>query len=120
MLILSVLIFFVLYLVVDFLLKKLDSEKESEKKWVKYLSKIMNKFPRWIFIVIEIYIAISFLTFSDEIKFILKAVFLFVVTVFLIKIAIKCIDFSLEKFFRKDKTAKKSVETIVTVLVWAL
>ena len=122
MLILSVLIFFVLYLVVDFLLKKLDSldKEESEKKWVKFLSKIMNKFPRWIFIVIEIYIAISFLTFSDEIKFILKAVFLFVVTVFLIKIAIKCIDFSLEKFFRKDKTAKKSVETIVTVLVWAL
>jgi hypothetical protein len=30
------------------------------------------------------------------------------------------VDFSLEKFFRKDKTAKKSVETIVTVIVWAL
>ena len=52
--ILSVLIFVVLYLFVDLLLKKLDAEKESEKKWVQFLSKIMNKFPRWIFIVIEI------------------------------------------------------------------
>ena len=72
MIILSILIFVVLYLVVDLLLKKLDSEKESEKKWIQFLSKIMNKFPRWIFIVIEIYIAISFLTFSPKIDLILK------------------------------------------------
>lgn len=122
MIILSILVFVVLYFVVDLLLKKLDSldKEESEKKWIKYLSKVMNKFPKRIFIVIEIYIAISFLSFPDNIRLILKAIFLFVVTIFVIKIAIKCIDFSLEKFFRKDKTAKKSVETIVTVLVWAL
>ena len=122
MIIFSILIFVVLYLIVDLLLKKLDSldKEESEKKWVKFLSKIMNKFPRWIFIVIEIYIAISFLTFPDNIRAIIKAAFLFVLTIFAIKIIIKCIDFSLEKFFRKDKTAQKSVETIVTVIVWAL
>ena len=122
MIILSILIFVVLYFVIDLLLKKLDSldKEESEKKWVKFLSKIMNKFPRWIFIVIEVYIAISFLTFPDNIRAIIKAAFLFVLTIFAIKIIIKCVDFSLEKFFRKDKTAKKSVETIVTVLVRAL
>lgn len=122
MIILSILVFVVLYFVVDLLLKKLDSldKEESEKKWIKYLSKVMNKFPKRIFIVIEIYIAISFLSFPDNIRLILKAIFLFVVTIFVIKIAIKCIDFSLEKFFRKDKTAKKSVETIVTVVVRAL
>ena len=80
----------------------------------------MNKFPRWIFIVFEIYIAISFLTFPPKIALILKSIFLFVVTIFAIKIIIKCVDFSLEKFFRKDKTAKKSIETIVTILVRAL
>jgi len=116
----SILIFLVLYLIVDFLLKKLDSEKESDKKWIQYLSKIMNKFPKWLFVAIEIYIALSFLTFSEKVSLVLKAIFLFIITIFVIKIAIKCIDFSLEKFFRKDKTAKKSVETIVTVVVRAL
>ena len=120
--IISILIFILLYFIIDFLLKKLDSfnEKESDKKWINYLSKIMNKIPKWIFVIIEIYIAISFLTLSSQARVILKSIFLFVVTVLLIKIIIKWIDFSLEKFFRKDKTAKKSIETIVTVLVWAL
>ena len=122
MIILSILIFLVLFFFINLLLKKLDSlsKEESEKKWVNFLSKIMNKFPRWIFVVIEAYIAISFLTFSPKVDLVLKWIFLFVITIFAIKIAIKCVDFSLEKFFRKDKTAKKSVETIVTVLVRAL
>ena len=70
MIVLSVLIFLVLYLFINLLLKKLDSlnEKDSEKKRIQFLSKIMNKFPRWIFVVIEIYIAISFLTFSPKIS----------------------------------------------------
>ena len=70
--ILSVLIFVILYFVVDLLLKKLDLEKESDKKWIQFLSKIMNKFPKWIFIVIEIYVAISFLTFSPKVDLVLK------------------------------------------------
>ena len=122
MIILSILIFLVLFFFINLLLKKLDSlsKEESEKKWVNFLSKIMNKFPKWIFVVIEAYIAISFLTFPPKVDLVLKWIFLFVITIFAIKIAIKCVDFSLEKFFRKDKTAKKSVETIVTVLVRAL
>ena len=120
MIILCILIFLVLYFFINLLLKKLDSEKDSEKKWVEFLSKLMNKFPKWIFVVIEAYIAISFLTFSPKVDLVLKWIFLFVITIFAIKIIIKCVDFSLEKFFRKDKTAKKSVETIVTILVWAL
>jgi len=78
MMVLSVLIFLVLYFVVNLFLKKLDSLKkeESEKKWIQYLSKIMNKFPRWLFVAMEIYVAISFLSFSDKVKYILKAVFL--------------------------------------------
>lgn len=122
MIILSVLIFLILYFVVNILLKKLDSlkEKESEKKWINFLSKVMNKFPKWLFIAMEIYIAISFLTFSDKVKLVLKSIFLWIITIFLVKVVIKCVDFSMEKFFRKDKTAKKTVETIVSVIVWAL
>ena len=120
MIILSIFIFLVLYLIVDLLLKKLDLEKESGKKWVQFLSKVMNKFPKWLFVAMEIYIAISFLTFSPKVKLVLKWIFLWIIIIFAVKIIIKCVDFSLEKFFRKDKTAKKSVETIVTVLVRAL
>ena len=118
--ILSVLIFVILYFVVDLLLKKLDLEKESDKKWIQFLSKIMNNFPKWIFIVIEIYVAISFLTFSPKVDLVLKWIFFGVITIFAIKILIKWINYFMERFFRKDKTAKKSVETIVTVLVWIL
>ena len=55
MIVLSILIFVILYFVVDLFLKKLDSlEKEdSEKKWIQYLSKIMNKFPKWLFVAME-------------------------------------------------------------------
>ena len=122
MIIVSVLIFLILYFSINFLLKKLDSlkVKESENKWMKFMSRVMNKFPRWIFVLIEIYIAISFLTFSDKASLILKSIFLWVVIIFVTKVLIKWINFSMEKFFLKDKTAKKSVETIVTVLVWAL
>ena len=122
MLMISVLLFLILYFVVNFLLKKLDSlnKEESEKKWIQFLSKIMNKFPKWILIIIEIYIATSFLKFSDKISLILKSIFLWVITIFLIKIIIKIVNFSVERFFRKDKTAKKSVETIVKILVWIL
>lgn len=120
--ILSIMIFLILYFTINVLLKKLDSlnKEESEKKWVNFLSKIMNNFPRWIFIVIEIYVSISILSFSDKIELVLKSIFLWVIIIFAIKIIIKWIDFSLEKFFRRDKTAKKSVSTIVTFLVWAL
>ena len=118
----SIIIFIILFFTINLLLKKLDSLKnnESEKKWIKFLSKIMNKFPRWIIVVMEIYVSISFLKFSDNIELILKSIFLFVVIIFAIKVIIKWVGYSLEKFFSKDKTAKKSVETIVTVLVWAL
>ena len=78
MIVLSILIFVILYFVVDLFLKKLDSldNEESEKKWIQYLSKIMNKFPKWLFVAMEIYVAISFLSFPDKIRLILKAVFL--------------------------------------------
>ena len=87
---------------------------------MKFISKVMNKFPRWIFVLIEIYIAISFLNFSEKVSLVLKSIFLWVVIIFVIKVLIKWINFSMEKFFLKDKTAKKSIETIITVLVRAL
>jgi len=120
MIVLSILIFVILYFVVDLFLKKLDAEKESEKKWINFLSKIMNKFPKWLFVAMEIYVAISFLTFSPKVDLVLKWIFFGVITIFAIKILIKWINYFMERFFRKDKTAKKSVETIVTVLVWVL
>ena len=116
----SVLIFLVLFFLVNFLLKRLDKIKEnkSDKKWLNYISSVFYKIPKWLFIAIEIYIAISFLKFSEPVQLVLKSIFLFIITIFLIKLVIKCINVSLDKVLSKDKTAKNTLETIVKVIVW--
>ena len=116
----SVLIFLVLFFLVNFLLKRLDKIKEnkSDKKWLNYISSVFYKIPKWLFVAIEIYIAISFLKFSDPVNLVLKSIFLFIITIFLIKLVIKCINVSLDKVLSKDKTAKNTLETIVKVIVW--
>ena len=118
----SLWIFLLLFLIINFLLKRLDKIKEnkSDKKRLNYISSVFYKIPKWLFIAIEIYIAISFLKFSEPVQLVLKSIFLFIITIFLIKLVIKCINVSLDKVLSKDKTAKNSIETIVTVLVWAL
>ena len=116
----SLLIFLVLFFLVNFLLKRLDkiNENKSDKKWLNYISSVFYKIPKWLFIAIEIYIAISFLKFSEQVNLVLKSIFLFILTIFLIKVVIKCINVSLDKVLSKDKTAKNTLETIVKVIVW--
>ena len=116
----SLWIFLVLFFIVWFLLKRLDKikEKKSDKKWLNYISSVLYKIPKWLFVAIELYIAISFLKFSDTVSLVLKSIFLFVITIFLIKLVIKCISVSLDKVLSRDKTAKNTLETIVKVVVW--
>lgn len=116
----SLLIFLVLFFLVNFLLKRLDiiKENKSDKKWLNYISSVFYKIPKWLFVAIELYIAISFLKFSEPVNLVLKSVFLFIITIFLIKLVIKCINVSLDKILSKDKTAKNTLETIVKVIVW--
>ena len=116
----SLWIFLILFFIVKFLLKRLDKIKEekSDKKWLNYISSVFYKIPKWLFITIEIYIAISFLKFSEPVQLVLKSIFLFIITIFLIKLVIKCINVSLDKVLSKDKTAKNTLETIVKVIVW--
>ena len=116
----SLLIFLVLFFLVNFLLKRLNKIKEnkSDKKWLNYISSVFYKIPKWLFIAIELYIAISFLKFSEQVNLVLKSIFLFILTIFLIKLVIKCINVSLDKVLSKDKTAKNTLETIVKVIVW--
>lgn len=118
----SLWIFLLLFIIVWFLLKRLDKikEKKSDKKWLNYISSVFYKIPKWLFIAIELYIAISFLKFSEPVSLVLKSIFLFVITIFLIKLVIKCINVSLDKVLSRDKTAKNTLETIVKVLVWCL
>ena len=115
----SLWIFLLLFLIINFLLKRLDKIKEnkSDKKRLNYISSVFYKIPKWLFIAIEIYIAISFLKFSEPIQLVLKSIFLFIITIFLIKLVIKCINVSLDKVLSKDKTAKNTLETIVKVIV---
>ena len=116
----SLWIFLLLFLIINFLLKRLDKIKEnkSDKKWLNYISSVFYKIPKWLFIAIEIYIAISLLKFSEPVNLVLKSIFLFIITIFLIKLVIKCINVSLDKVLSKDKTAKNTLETIVKVIVW--
>ena len=83
----SLWIFILLFLIINFLLKRLDKIKEnkSDKKWLNYISSVFYKIPKWLFIAIEIYIAISFLKFSEPVNLVLKSIFLFIITIFLIK-----------------------------------
>ena len=115
----SLWIFLILFFVVNFLLNKLDKIKEekSDKKRLNYISSVLYKIPKWLIIAIEIYISISILTFSEPVKLVLKSIFLFIITIFLIKLVIKCINVSLDKILSKDKTAKNTLETIVKVIV---
>ena len=115
----SLWIFLLLFLIINFLLKRLDKIKEnkSDKKRLNYISSVFYKIPKWLFIAIEIYIAISFLKFSEPVQLVLKSIFLFIITIFLIKLVIKCINVSLDKVLSKDKTAKNTLETIVKVIV---
>ena len=115
----SVLIFLVLFFLINFLLKKFTKivEKKSDKKWLNYVSSVLYKIPKWLFVAIEIYIAISFLEFSDDVELVLKSIFLFIITIFIIKLVIKCVNISLDKVLSKDKTAKNTLETIIKVIV---
>ncbi len=116
----SLWIFIVLFFIVKFLLKRLNKIKENntDKKWLNYISSVVSIIPKWLFIIFEIYIAIIPLTFSPSIKIFLKWLLLCIITIFLIKVIIKCINLSLDKILRKDKTAKNTLETIVKVVVW--
>ena len=116
----SVLIFLVLFFIINFFLKRFAKivENKSDKKRLNYISSVFYKIPKWLFVAIELYIAISFLKFSDDVELVLKSIFLFIITIFLIKLVIKCINVSLDKFLSKDKTAKNTLETIVKVIVW--
>ena len=116
----SVWVFLLLFFIVNFFLKKFTKivEKKSDKKWLNYISSVLYKIPKWLFIAIEIYIAISFLKFSEPVNLVLKSIFLFIITIFLIKLIIKCINVWLDKILRKDKTAKNTLEIIIKVLVW--
>ena len=116
----SLWIFIVLFFIVKFLLKRLNKIKDNntDKKSLNYISSVVSIIPKWLFIIFEIYIAIIPLTFSPSIKIFLKWLLLCIITIFLIKVIIKCINLSLDKILRKDKTAKNTLETIVKVVVW--
>ena len=116
----SVWVFLLLFFIVNFFLKRFTKivENKSDKKRLNYISSVFYKIPKWLFVAIELYIAISFLKFSDDVELVLKSIFLFIITIFLIKLVIKCINVSLDKILSKDKTAKNTLETIVKVIVW--
>lgn len=95
-------------------------ESKSAKRREIMILGLIWKCPKWILAVLEVYIALQFINLSLKVEMIVHTVFLFILTILLIKICIKCLNFSMDKVFSKDKTAKHTIEIIIKVLVWAL
>ena len=123
---LAIAVFLVLAIVIWIIMKIVKKrynnlvESKSDKRREIMILGLIWKCPKWILIILEIYIVLQFVTLSPKAEMIVHTVFLFVLTIVLIKICIKCLNFSMDKVFRKDKTARHTIEIIIKVLVWAL
>jgi MscS family membrane protein len=85
----------------------------------------IEKLPRRFFLTIEIYVPLRLLKLPENIDFAISVIFLFVVILQIIKIISKVLIFSLSNVFKskndkKDKTAQKTIEMIVNIVVWVI
>lgn len=119
--ILAIIVFILFIIIVKILLNILnkygENNKISNKPWINFLIKQLQKIPFWIFIMIWIYIAFRFLNISELLQNILNWILLLILIILVVKISSKCLNFSLEKVLSKDKTAKKTIETIINVIL---
>jgi MscS family membrane protein len=89
------------------------------------LLNIVKNLPRWFFLTIEIYVPLRVLNLPENVDFAINVIFLFVVILQIIKIISKVLIFSLSNVFKskndkKDKTAQKTIEMIVNIVVWVI
>ncbi len=128
---LAVILFFVMYFWLKLIVqktKKLIKKYTKNKKGENFLIILLNtieKLPRWFFLIIEIYVPLRVLNLPENIDFAINVIFLFVVILQIIKIISKVLIFSLSNVFKskndkKDKTAQKTIEMIVNIVVWVI
>lgn len=128
--ILAIIVFFVVYFGLKFVMKYVHRSIEMYTKWREenfgiVLLNIIKDLPRWFFFTLEIYIPLKILNLPHDLDFVVNVIFLFVVTIQIIRIAVRILTFSLSWLFkRKDmkenKTAKKTIHMIVNITVWII
>ncbi len=128
--ILAFIVFFVVYFGLKFIMKyihrkiKFYTKDKHESIWVLLLN-LVKDFPKWFFFVLEIYIPIKILTLSSEVDMVVNAIFLFAVTLQLIRLVVKITIFALSDMFKgknkkEDKTAKKTIQMMVSIVIWTI
>lgn len=121
----TIIIFFALCYWIKLTLKILNKLNQRiienwKKSSLSTLTELLNQTPNLFYVIISFLISIYTLNWSLDIKILLNAVSFLIITIIAIKIWIKFTDSSLEKIFKRDKTAKKSISTITTICIRAL
>ena len=127
---LAIIVFFVVFFGLKFIMKHVHRlirryiKNKEENIWIVLL-KLIKEFPRWFFFVLEIYIPIKILVLPSEVDSVITAVFLFALTLQLIRLVVKILTFSLSWLFKRkkmkeDKTARKTIHMMVSVTVWVI
>ncbi|HRX64110.1 MAG TPA: mechanosensitive ion channel family protein [Candidatus Absconditabacterales bacterium] len=128
---LAIIVFFVVYFGLKFIMKhvhnaiKVYTQNKTEENIGITLLNFIKILPKWFFLMIEIYIPLKILKLPDKIDFVVNVLFLFVVTIQIIRFVVKIFTFFLSGLFKKknmkeDKTAKKTIQMIVNILVWII
>ena len=128
--ILTIIVFFVVYFGLKFVMKHIHSlikrytKNKRENITILFLNLIKN-FPKWFFFTLEIYIPIKILNLPNDIDLLVNVIFLFAITLQLIKIVIKILTFFLSWLFKKknikeEKTAKTTIHMVVSITVWIM
>jgi len=99
--------------------------KDKKENLAITILEIIRDLPIWFFFALEIYVPIKILNLPSQIDYIVNIVFLFLVTLEITISVIKILTYLISGVFKKknmkgNKTAKKTIQTIVNVSVWVI
>ena len=128
--ILAIIIFFVVFFWLKFIMKHVHKLikryiKNKNENVLTLLLTLIKDLPRRFFFVLEVYIPIKILILPAEVDMVVNAVFLFTLTIQIIRLVTKILTFFLSWLFKKkkmkeDRTARKTIHMIVNVTVWVI
>ncbi len=122
----AVIAFLVLFFWIRFVFKFLDNlVKNNNTRLYLILWKVLNTIKWWFLLAFEIYIPLKILNLTLQTNLIINIVFWFLLMLQLIILFSKIITHSLLDLFKKqwdkkDKTAQKTIEMIVNIVVWII
>jgi hypothetical protein len=99
--------------------------KDKDENVITLLLNLIKDFPKRFFFILEVYIPLKILILPAEVDMVVNAIFLFALTIQIIRLVTKILTFSLAGLFKKkkmkeDKTARKTIHMMVSVTVWVI